>query len=50
MTIDQSLDAVVERAIAERRIVGAVLLVRKDGRPLYDEECMGLPPGRRDTR
>ena len=37
MTMEQALDAVVERAIAERRIVGAVLLVHKDGRPLYEK-------------
>lgn len=41
MTMEQTLDAVVERAIAERRIVGAVLLVHKDGRPIY-EKAHGL--------
>jgi CubicO group peptidase (beta-lactamase class C family) len=41
MRLEQALDAVVERAIAERRIVGAVLLVHKDGRPLY-EKAHGL--------
>ena len=35
MDMEHRLDAVVTAAIAERRIVGAVLLVHKDGRPLY---------------
>jgi len=37
MDIEQALDGVVGRAIAERRIVGAVLLVHKDGRPIYEK-------------
>ena len=37
MDMEQRLDAVVAKAIAERRIVGAVLLVHKDGRPLYEK-------------
>ncbi|MCS6759662.1 MAG: beta-lactamase family protein [Candidatus Devosia euplotis] len=35
MTMEQSLDTVVERAIVEQRIVGAALLAHKDGRPPY---------------
>ena len=41
MDLEHALDRVVERAIAERRIVGAVLLVHKDGRPVY-EKAHGL--------
>lgn len=41
MDMEQRLDAVVTAAIAERRIVGAVLLVHQDGRPLY-EKAHGL--------
>ncbi len=41
MDLEQALDGVVERAIGEGRIVGAVLLVHKDGRPLY-EKAHGL--------
>lgn len=41
MSLEQHLDAVVGKAIAERRIVGAVLLVRQDGQALY-EKAHGL--------
>ena len=41
MQLEQALDAVVDTAISEKRIVGSVLLVRKDGRPLY-EKAHGL--------
>lgn len=41
MDLEQCLDAVVSAAIAEQRIVGAVLLVHKDGRPIY-EKAHGL--------
>ena len=29
------LDEVIERALREKRIVGVVILVKKDGRPVY---------------
>jgi CubicO group peptidase (beta-lactamase class C family) len=41
MTIERRLDAVAQRAIAENRIVGTVLVVRKDGDVLY-EKAHGL--------
>ncbi len=41
MTLKQHVDAVVERAIAERRIVGAVLIVRQHGELLH-ESAYGL--------
>jgi CubicO group peptidase (beta-lactamase class C family) len=41
MELEQRLDAVVARAIAEDRIVGAVLLVRRDGKLIY-ETAQGL--------
>jgi CubicO group peptidase (beta-lactamase class C family) len=37
MQMEQRLDAVVNRAITERRIVGAVLLVRRHGEVLYEK-------------
>jgi CubicO group peptidase (beta-lactamase class C family) len=33
--IEQKLDAVIDRALAEQRLVGAVVLVSEDGRPAY---------------
>lgn len=36
MSMEQLLDAVVAKAIAEKRIVGAVLLVRRNGEPIYE--------------
>ncbi|WP_108398821.1 serine hydrolase domain-containing protein [Devosia submarina] len=41
MKMEQRLDAVVNRAIEEKRIVGAVLLVRRHGEVLY-EKAHGL--------
>lgn len=41
MNLEQRLDAVVQTAIAEQRIVGAVLMVRQNGQPLY-EKANGL--------
>ena len=41
MDMEQRLDAVVSTAIAEKRIVGAVLMVRQDGRVRY-EKAHGL--------
>jgi len=41
MDMEQRLDRVVTAALAERRIVGAVLLVHQHGRPLY-EKAHGL--------
>ncbi|MBU1305438.1 MAG: beta-lactamase family protein [Alphaproteobacteria bacterium] len=35
--MEASLDAVVNRAIDDGRIVGATLLVHKDGRPIYEK-------------
>ena len=41
MDMEQRLDAVVSQAIAQKRIVGAVLMVRQDGQVLY-EKAHGL--------
>jgi CubicO group peptidase (beta-lactamase class C family) len=41
MDLEQRLDAVVNGAIAEQRIVGAVLLVRRHGEALY-EKALGM--------
>ena len=41
--IGQKLDAVVDRALAEQRIVGAVVLVSEDGRPAYARAAAPQP-------
>ncbi len=41
MSMEEALDTAVARAIAERRIVGAVLLVRQGGKTVY-EKAHGL--------
>ena len=41
MDLEQRLDAVVDAAMAERRIVGAVLMVRRRGEVLY-EKALGM--------
>ena len=41
MDMEAQLDAVVQRAIEDRRIVGAVLVVRRNGELLY-QKAQGL--------